>query len=82
MKTDKIQVGKVKKDHDLPRPASLQPSGPIRRPGQQAGRRGGLGQKRGLGFTGSSSTNDKDSGEASSGGGKNNDDFRDLLTKK
>lgn len=82
MKTDKIQVGKVKKDHPLPSQASLQPTGPIRRPGQQAGRRGGLGQKRGLGFTTSSGTPDKDSGEASSGGGKNNDDFRDLLTKK
>ena len=82
MKTDKIQVGKAKKDHPIPSQASLQPSTPIRRPGQQPGRRGGLGQKRGLGFTASNSKLDKDLGAASSGGGKSNDDFRDLLTKK
>jgi squamous cell carcinoma antigen recognized by T-cells 3 len=81
-KTDRIQVGKAKKDNPITSQASLQPSAPIRRPGQQAGKRGGLGQKRGLGFTASKGKVDKDAGEASSAGGKSNDDFRDLLTKK
>ncbi len=81
-KTDKIQVGKARKDNLVSTQASLQPSGPIRRPGQQAGRRGGLGQKRGLGFSASNGKDEKDSMNASSQGGKSNDDFRELLTKK
>ena len=82
-KTDKIQIGKARKDNAGSTQASLQPSGPIRRPGQQAGRRGGLGQKRGLGFVAPSG---KSLGEeptnASPQGGKSNDDFRELLNKK
>ena len=99
-KSDKIQVGKMKKDNTVntvntgPRQGSvqgtLQASGPIRRPGQQAGRRGGLGQKRGLGFAGSNGTEGRDkdakqfedSTNASTQGQKSNDDFRQLLSKK
>lgn len=80
-KTDKIQIGKVRKDGPMSTQASLQPSGPIRRPGQQAGRRGGLGQKRGLGFTASNGKDETESMNASSQGGKSNHDFRELLTK-
>lgn len=74
-KTDKIQVGKG-------RQTSLQPSGPIRRPGQQTGRRGGVGQKRGLGFKASNGESEKDSTGSSSGCRKSNDDFREMLSKK
>lgn len=82
-KTDKIQIGIPKKDNPASTQASLQPSGPIRRPGQQPGRRGGLGQKRGLGFVASNGRAQKEeSTDASSQGGKSNDDFRELLSKK
>ncbi len=82
-KTDKIQVGISKKDNAASTQASLQPSGPIRRPGQQAGRRGGLGQKRGLGFVASNGGAPKEeSTNAPSQGGRSNDDFRELLNKK
>jgi squamous cell carcinoma antigen recognized by T-cells 3 len=81
-KTDKIQVGKARKDKPGTSQASLQPPRPIRRPGQQAGRRGGLGQKRGLGFTASDGKTGEGPINASSGGSKSNDDFRQLLTKK
>jgi squamous cell carcinoma antigen recognized by T-cells 3 len=95
-KTDKIQVGKLKKDNSGSTQGSvqgtLQASGPIRRPGPQAGRRGGLGQRRGLGFAGSNGTDrtdgkDKDgkdfedSTNASTRSKKSNDDFRQLLSK-
>jgi squamous cell carcinoma antigen recognized by T-cells 3 len=81
-KSDKIQVGKAKKDNPVSIVASLQPSGPIRRPGQQAGRRGGLGQRRGLGFAASNTKDENASVNGSSQGGKSNDDFRELLNKK
>jgi squamous cell carcinoma antigen recognized by T-cells 3 len=89
-KTDKIQVGKMKKDNTGSMPGSLQASRPIRRPGQQVGRRGGLGQKRGLGLAGSNGADGgdtegkglKDSTNASTEGRKSNDDFRELLSKK
>lgn len=82
-KTDKIQIGKSRTENPGSTQASLQPSGPIRRPGQQAGRRGGLGQKRGLGFVASNDRAQKEeSTNASSQGGKSNDDFRELLNKK
>jgi squamous cell carcinoma antigen recognized by T-cells 3 len=81
VKRDKIQVGKAKKDALASGPASLQPSGPIRRPGLQGGRRGGLGQKRGLGFTASKGEEDRDLKSATNTGGKSNDDFREMLKK-
>lgn len=83
-RTDKIQVGKSKQDHPVSTQTSLslQPSVPIRRPGQQGGRRGGLGQKRGLGFTSSNVQDERDSAKGSSEDGKSNQDFRALLTKK
>lgn len=87
IKTDEIQTGQAKKHRSaVPTPARLlQPSGPIQRPGQQAGRRGGLGQRRsGLGFTPTNGHVDIDSGDATSsqGGKKSNDDFRELLKGK
>ncbi|KAF7505670.1 hypothetical protein GJ744_000519 [Endocarpon pusillum] len=82
-KTDKIQIGKARKDYPGSTQASLQPSGPIRRPGQQAGRRGGLGQKRGLGFVApSGKSQQEEATNASSQVGKSNDAFRELLNKK
>jgi squamous cell carcinoma antigen recognized by T-cells 3 len=81
-KTDKIQVGKGRQDNAASAQTSLQPSGPIRRPGQQNGRRGGLGQKRGLAFMASNVESEKDSMGGSSGCRKSNDDFREMLTKK
>lgn len=53
IRTDKIQYGQGKKNAgDKKAPATfMQPVAPVRRPG--AGGRGGLGQKRGLGFSGS-----------------------------
>jgi squamous cell carcinoma antigen recognized by T-cells 3 len=95
-KTDKIQVGKMKKDNSGPQQGNvqgtLQASAPIRRPGQPVGRRGRLGQKRGLGFAGSNGTDGRkkegketgyeDSTNASAPSQKSNDDFRQLLSKK
>jgi squamous cell carcinoma antigen recognized by T-cells 3 len=81
-KTDKIQVGKGRQDNTASAQTRLQPSGPIRRPGQQVGRRGGLGLRRGLGFKASNGESEKDSTGGSSGGRKSNDDFREMLTKK
>lgn len=82
-RSDKIQVGKARKDNPVSSQAKLQSSAPIRRPGQGVGRRGGLGQKRGLGFKVSNGNEEKDSATASSAGGaKSNDDFREMLTNK
>lgn len=82
-KTNKIQIGKARKDHAGSTQASLQPSGPIRRPGQPAGRRGGLGQKRGLGFVAPNGRSQQEEPtNASSQVGKSNDEFRELLNKK
>ena len=79
-KVDRIQVGLAKK---VSLQKTLQAQVPIRRPGQATGRRGGLGQKGGLGFaalnTKDGTTQDRRSG---SGSGKNNDDFRALLDRQ
>ena len=82
IKTDKIQIGQAKKNSSVPTPARLQPSGPIRRPGQRAGRRGGLGQRSGLGFTPTNGHDEKDSRDATSQGAKSVDHFRELLKRK
>jgi squamous cell carcinoma antigen recognized by T-cells 3 len=82
VRKDKIQVGQAKKAIPPSILASLQPSGPIRRPFQQVGKRGGLGQRRGLGFTASNIKGGENSQNLPSEGGKSNDDFRDMLTKK
>ena len=82
MKTDKIQFGRTGKGNTRSSQAMLQSSGPIRRPVQQAGRRGGLGQKRGLGFAAAKGKDDTDYMNASSQGGKSNNDFRESLTKE
>ena len=82
VKATKIQVGKPKNDASASRPSASQPSGPIKRPGQQAGRRGGLGQKKGLGFKTVDKQQSTDGESLSSAAGKSNDDFRQYLTKK
>lgn len=48
IRSDKIQIGQKGKQ-PAPGPAFMQPNMPIRRPG--ASGRGGLGQKKGLGYT-------------------------------
>ncbi|RDW60973.1 hypothetical protein BP6252_12356 [Coleophoma cylindrospora] len=77
-RTDKIQIGQNKK----PAPMFVQPSAPVRRPG--AGGRGGLGQKRGLGYAaprnpataeGSIPTN----GTNENGKPKSNEDFKKMF---
>ena len=81
VRTDKIQIGKARKDKET---AMLQSSAPVRRPGQQGiRRRGGLGvtvHRRDLG-----SSNAKAEGEEKADdktGGKSQDDFRAMMAKK
>jgi RNA recognition motif-containing protein len=84
IKTDKIQIGKGKQ----PAPAFMQPNVPIRRPG--AGGRGGLGQKRGLGYSagkaapsvsGSSDSGMNGNHEENSKKPKSNADFKAMFVK-
>jgi RNA recognition motif-containing protein len=62
IKTDRIQVGQGKKASN----SLMQPPPPIRRPG--AGGRGGLGQRRGLGYSVSSQALDKNTGSSADAG--------------
>jgi len=84
IKTDRIQTGQPKK----PPAAFIQPSAPIRRPGP--GGRGGLGIKRGLGYSAkpaaAASSLGAAKGEAVNGNGdqkkpKNNADFKAMFVK-
>jgi RNA recognition motif-containing protein len=52
IKTDRIQIGQGSKKNNTAGTTLMQPSIPVRRPGG----RGGLGQKRGLGYPGAKST--------------------------
>ena len=80
IKVDKIQVGKAKKEPKIQNGSvGLQSAGPIKRPGQQGGRRGGLGQKKGLGFPRSTRSDGSTADDGTLGGGKSNDDFRAML---
>ncbi len=85
-KTSKIQVGKAKQESGVQAATgSFQSSAPIKRPGHQGARRGGLGQKRGLGFSSSSSEKkevQKTNGEFKTEAGKSNEDFRAMMEKR
>ena len=78
--SDKIMIGKAKENGTKPvTNGSLQPAS-VRRPGQPIrGGRGGLGQKRGLGYKPAGAAVE---GDAADRGGKNQDDFRAMLEKK
>lgn len=81
-KTDRIQVGAKKKEGE--QAAILQGSGQIRRPaaaGGRGGRRGGLGQKRGLGLGGGPAREKNKDGMDVDTPGKSNNDFRDMLSR-
>ena len=80
VKTDKIQVGKARAVQEGNRPGGVQGPTLIKRPGQQS-RRGGLGQKRDLGFALSVKTDGKAKTNGVNGG-KSNDDFRAMLVSK
>ena len=73
-KIDKLQIGKQKTG------TTMQPA-PVRRPTQQSGRRGGLGQQRGLGFA-SGATKPHQDVKGDQKGGKSQDDFRALLNAR
>lgn len=84
IKTDKILVGKENK----PMSGFIQPNAHIRRPGPpaKAGGKGGLGSKKGLGYSGPKPTSGPDSGELNgnrtgeeSGATKSNADFKAMF---
>ncbi|KKY18758.1 putative pre-mrna splicing factor [Phaeomoniella chlamydospora] len=90
-KVDKILVGKQRKGGEHSSTPNMMNPGPIKRPGQ-TGKRGGLGMKRGGGFTGSASSTRAElptkgtngtstSAAGGAGAGKSNNDFRALLQK-
>lgn len=78
--TDKIVVGKPQENGMKPSTNGILQPAPVRRPGQAVrGRGGGLGVKRGLGYRPSTAMVE---GDAIEKGGKSQDDFRAMLTKK
>ena len=85
-KTSKTQVGKANPESGGQATIeNFQSLAPIRRPGQQGPRRGGLGQKRGFGFHGSGpekKDTQKTNGDIRIIGGKSNDDFKAMIEKK
>lgn len=76
VKTDKVSTVKPRD-----KSVSLQPAGPIKRPGQQAGRRGGLGQRQGLGFKPAVKSSGEQGEPEKKSGAKSNDEFRQFLNK-
>ena len=83
IKSDRIQIGQGNKKATAAN--FIQPSAPIRRPGGGRGGRGGLGVKRGLGYSGTKlvASNTADAKSEPSGTEnkplKSNDDFRKLM---
>lgn len=77
--TDKIVVGKHKENGMKPVTNGSLQAAPVRRPGQPIRSRGGLGQKRGLGFKPAPRASN---GEVREKGGKTQDDFRAMFEKK